>query len=475
MIIDRPKTKIVCTLGPASSDEATIEALIQQGMSIARLNFSHGSIDSHIEVMERVRLVSKRLGIPVAIMVDVPGAKYRTGQMKLSALHLDTGKLITLSSKARSTSQDYVNIAPHGIELDVEVGTRILLDDGLIELEVQEVGAQGAVCRGVVGGVLTEGRGVSVPGQVPRQPFPGDKGMEALEFAAGYRADLVALAMVYLREHVDTARTILEAHGHVPFLISKIELEQAISNFDELLDASDGIMVARGDMGVEVELARVPIIQKNLISSCNKSGKPVITATQMLESMIHLRTPTRAEVTDVANAIYDGSDAIMLSGETATGDYPVDAVKVMAEVALEAEAALPYANLIEERGHYRETNISDAISYGACQTASQLNLELIVAFTEAGSTAGRVSRYRPNAPVLALTPSEAVQRRLLIWWAVTPVVVEKIETVEKFFDLAEKAAKDFAGAQAGTDIVLVAGLPIGVPGGTNLLRVLTVS
>tara|TARA_B100001245_G_C22812435_1_gene391218 strand:- start:81 stop:980 length:900 start_codon:yes stop_codon:yes gene_type:complete len=298
--------------------------------------------------------------------------------------------------------------------------------------------------------------------------------MAALEFAAGQRADLVALSMVYLREHVVTARRILKEHGHVPFLISKIELEQAISNFDEILDASDGIMVARGDMGVEVELARVPIIQKNLISSCNKTGKPVITATQMLESMIHLRTPTRAEVTDVANAIYDGSDAIMLSGETATGDYPIDAVKVMAEVALEAEAALPYANLIEERGHYRETNISDAISYGACQTASQLNLELIVAFTESGSTAGRVSRYRPNAPVLALTPSEEVQRRLLIWWAVTPVVVEKIETVEKFFDLAEKAAKDFAGVQPGRDIVLVAGLPIGVPGGTNLLRVLTV-
>ena len=223
MITDRPKTKIVCTLGPASSDGATIEALIQQGMSIARLNFSHGSIDSHIEVMERVRAISKRLGIPVAIMVDVPGTKYRTGQMKLPSLHLDTDSLVTLSSEAGATSQDIVHIAPQGIELDVAVGTRILLDDGLIELEVQEVGAQGVVCKIVVGGVLTEGRGVSVPGQVPRQPFPGDKGMTALEFAASQRADLVALSMVYLREHVDTARRILEEHGYVPFLISKIE------------------------------------------------------------------------------------------------------------------------------------------------------------------------------------------------------------------------------------------------------------
>ena len=471
----RPKTKIICTLGPASSSEETVQALVESGMSIARLNLSHGTLDEHRAAAELVRRVSERLGVPVGTMVDVPGIKYRTGPLGTGLLNLQAGDSITLTSRDVVGTKDLVSVAPAGIHRDAEKSKPVLLDDGLIELRVTDVRDQDVVCVVVRGGRLTERRGVATPGKSPSQHFPDRRATGALEFAAEQNADFVAVSTVTGADDVRAAREILERNGLDAVVISKIERAEAIEHFESILEASDSIMVARGDMGVEVRLAEVPVIQKRLIARCNAAGKPVITATQMLESMVRSSVPTRAEVTDVANAIYDGTDAIMLSGETSVGQYPVEAVRVMAEVAIEAEAALPYERMIVEKRGQLEPHTDDAISYDACQTAQQLNAALIVAFTESGGTAGRVSKYRPMPPILALTPSHSAERRMTLTWGVTPVTIPRLQSVDDFFALGEEMAMKVAGVVPGSLVVLVAGLPIGVSGGTNLLRVLTVA
>ena len=472
-MLDKPKTKIVCTLGPAVSTDEDVEGLVRRGMSVARLNMSHGTVEDHREAANRVRRISTRLGTPVGLMVDVPGAKYRIGPLAAEAVDLRRGAPISLTSRDVVGAADVVSVSPSGIHRDAMVGRPVLLDDGLIELRVASVQGQDVLCEVVRGGRLTEKRGVATPGKAPSQPFPGEKGTVALEFAVEIDADYVALSTVTSAADVEEARRTLVRLGMEPYIISKIERAEAIDSFDSILDASDAIMVARGDMGVEVPLAKVPIIQKRLIESCNQVGKPVITATQMLESMIRSSVPTRAEVTDVANAIYDGTDAVMLSGETSIGQYPEDAVRVMAEVAVEAEAELPYESILEENLRHLQPEVDDAISYDACRTAHQLHASLIIAFTESGSTAGRVSKYRPTTPVLALTPNPKVQRRLVLRWGVTPVTTTAIDDVDDFFKRGEDVAYRVAGLGEGSLVVLVAGLPIGVPGKTNLLRILT--
>ncbi len=471
----RPKTKIVCTLGPATSTEEAVRSLAESGMSIARLNLSHGAIGEHRESLRIVRKVSADMGTPLGVMVDVPGIKYRTGPTDPGVVNLAVGDDFTLTSRDVVGSERLVSVSPPGIHRDAAPGSAVLLDDGLMELEVAGVEGEDVACTVVRGGRLTEGRGVATPGRSPSHTFPNEKAVEALEFAAECRADFVALSTVTGPHDIAAARLILERQGHVPLVISKIERSDAVDDFEKILAVSDAIMVARGDMGVEVRLARVPVLQKRLIALSNHAGKPVITATQMLESMIRSSVPTRAEVTDVANAIYDGTDAIMLSGETSVGRYPVEAVKVMAEVALQAEAALPYDEMIADKLPHLVPQTDDAISYDACRTARQLDAALIIAFTESGGTAVRVSKYRPVSPILALTPSEEVRRRLTISWGVIPITVSMIHTVEDFFRVGEDAAVNICGVGEGDLVILVAGLPIGVPGGTNLLRVLTIS
>ena len=471
----RPKTKIVCTLGPATDSDEVVGALVESGMSIARLNLSHGSLEEHAASVERVRRVSRRLGVPVGIMVDVPGSKYRTGAMGTGVLDLKRGDMLTLTSRDLTGTRQMVAVTPPGIHRDAVVDGTVLLDDGLMELRVTAVQGQDVECEVIRGGRLTERRGVATPGMSSSQPFPDEQANQALEFAARHEADFVALSMVKVDADVHLVREKLQDSASDALIISKIERAEALDHFESILEASDGIMVARGDMGVQVRLAQVPMIQKDLIARCNLSGKPVITATQMLESMTKSPVPTRAEVTDVANAIYDGTDAIMLSGETSVGLFPVEAVKMMAEVATEAEAALPYERMIVEKRLQLQPQTDDAISYDACQTAQQLSASLIVAFTESGGTAGRVSKYRPMPPILALTPSEAVQRRLTLWWGVTPVTIPELGSVDDFFAKGEEKAMEVPGVEEGSLVVLVAGLPIGVTGGTNLLRVLTIS
>lgn len=470
----RPKTKIVCTLGPATSSDETLRELVAAGMSIARLNLSHGSLDQHAEDVRRVRKAADRVGVAVGLMVDVPGAKYRTGPLGTGVLDLKRGDRLTLTSKDVVGTQNLVTVTPPGIHRDAAAGTSVLLDDGLIELLVDAVRDDDVDCQVLRGGRLTERRGVATPGKSPSQPFPDEKAMQALEFAAKHEAEFVALSTVTSAGDVLRARGVLNSGGLDAIVISKIERAEALDCFDDIMEASDAIMVARGDMGVEVRFSQVPMIQKDLISRSNAAGKPVITATQMLESMIRSPVPTRAEVTDVANAIYDGTDAIMLSGETSVGQHPLEAVQVMAEVAVEAEAALPYDRILVEKRRQLRPHADDAISYDACQTAHQLDATMIVAFTESGSTAGMVSKYRPKSPIIALTPSERVRRRLTLRWGVTPVTVPRIESVEDLFALGEEHALSAPDVAPGSIVVLVAGLPIGVPGGTNLLRVLTI-
>ena len=473
--MSQARTKIVCTLGPSTSNQQIIEDLIKSGMSIARLNMSHGLQNDHLAMAQNVRNASDKLKKPIGIMVDVPGTKFRIGPVKAGVVHLDINDNVQLSSTNISKQDKHFNIVPEGIENNIEIGDSILVDDGLIELKVVLKEAATLKCNVIRGGRITEGRGVASPGKSSQNLFPSVKATQALEFAAKINADFVALSTITNPKDIVRAKKILSENGVSPFIISKIERQEAMTNFDSILSASDGIMVARGDLGVDVQLAKVPVIQKEIITKSNAAGKPVITATQMLESMINSSIPTRAEVTDVANAIFDGTDAIMLSGETSIGKFPIEATQVMTDVALETEPALPYEKLILEKQVHQESKTDDVISYDACQSAHQLNAQAIIAFTESGSTAGRVSKYRPKTPILALTPKKEVQRLLTIRWGVTPITIKTLSTVEDFFGEAKTKAMEVMGAQTGDTIVLVAGLPIGVAGGTNLMRILEIT
>ena len=446
-------------------------------MNVARLNMAHGTLDDHAAAFGHVRSIAEELKQPVGIMVDVPGPKYRTGEVPSGSLSFKEGQKITLTSRqsaAAGGEDPVVPVKPAGIHRDARVGNRILLADGMVTLEIREVQGEDVFCEALTAGEITRGRGVTTPGVEPSQPFPDEKATSAMGFAARQQADFVALSTVTTSDDVAKAREILLAMGFGGGIYSKVERSRAVTNQASIINESDGIIVARGDLGTEIRLARVPVVQKELIALCNELGKPVITATQMLESMISLPVPTRAEVTDVANAVFDGTDAVMLSGETSIGRYPLEAVRVMAEVSMEAEKALPYdAMLVDKRDHL-EPLTDDAISYNACQTAHQLGASLIVAFTESGGTAKRVSKYRPRTPVLALVHNERTRRSLTVTWGVQPVTTGSLEQTDDFFDRAREEAVRRVGLKKGALVVLVAGVPIGLPGGTDLLRVLTI-
>ena len=472
----RPRTKIVCTLGPAVRSRSSIKQLVEAGMNVARLNMAHGTLEDHAEAFGHVRSIAEELKQPVGIMVDVPGLKYRTGEVASGSLSFNEGQKITLTSRQSGTGGEdpVVPVMPAGIHRDARVGSRILLNDGMVTLMIREVRGEDVFCEALTAGEITRGRGVTTPGIEPSQTFPDAKATSAMGFAARQQADFVALSTVTTSDDVEKAREILLAMGFAGGIYSKVERSRAVANQVSIIDASDGIIVARGDLGTEIRLARVPIVQKELIALCNELGKPVITATQMLESMIALPVPTRAEVTDVANAVFDGTDAVMLSGETSIGKYPLEAVRVMAEVSVEAEKALPYdAMLVDKRDHL-EPLTDDAIAYNACQTAHQLGAALIVAFTESGGTAKRVSKYRPRTPVLALVHNERTRRSLTVTWGVQPVTTRSLEQTDDFFDRAREEAVRRVGLKKGALVVLVAGVPIGLSGGTDLLRVLTI-
>ena len=467
----RRRTKIVATIGPASSSASMIERLLKAGIDVARLNLSHGTHDDHAHQIQTIRQLSQRLGIPVAIIMDLPGPKYRTGRLKDGTVILKKGARITLTTEPVEGDAKRVPVNLPTLPQDVKAGDKVLIDDGALQLRVLSTGGTEVNCRVVVGGPLTPGRGIVVPAMHTSGPFITEQLKNHIAFAITHQPDYIALSFVMSPKDIELTRDILQkSKANIP-IIAKIERGYAVANFERILAVSDGIMVARGDLGVDIPLERVPLVQKEIINKCNKAGKPVITATQMLESMINSPRPTRAEVTDVANAIFDGTDAIMLSGETSMGKYPVPSVRTMSRIAKETEHQLPYEDLLMHRGHWIESQTDEMISYNACYTAYRLGAVAIVAATQTGSTVRRISKYRPKMPIIALTPGTQVYGRLLLSWGVQVRRMAATPSVNELFATAAQLCKEMGIAKAGDLIVITGGIPLGVSGTTNLLKV----
>ncbi|MBI2830863.1 MAG: pyruvate kinase [Chloroflexi bacterium] len=465
------RTKIVCTIGPATGSAAMIERLIRAGMNVARLNLSHGTFDNHARYVDTVKRLSQRLGINVATLIDLAGPKYRTGKLKGGHAVLKRGATLVLTTRQVEGDATLVPVNLTTLPQSVKAGDTVLLDDGRLQLTVLKVESAEVKTRVTVGGPLTEGRGLVIPGMPSIEPFISDSLRRQIIFAVGQKPDYLALSFVSSAANVSGVKGILrENRADIP-VIAKIERGQAVHDFDSILEASDGVMVARGDLGVDIPIEKVPMVQKDIIRKCNRAGKPVITATEMLESMVNSVRPTRAEVTDVANAIFDGSDAVMLSAETSVGKYPAQAVRIMAKIAQEAENKLPYERILAERGEWFAPQTEELISYNACHTAQRLKAAAIVAFTESGSTAGRVSKYRPGVPILAITPSSVVAGRLLLRWGVHPFPIAFPSSIDELFATGARLSQELGLAKTGDLIVITGGIPIGVAGSTNLLKV----
>ncbi len=465
------RTKIVCTIGPATGSAALIRQLIRAGMNVARLNLSHGTRREHARHIETVRKLSQSLAVPVAILMDLPGPKYRTGKLKDGEARLKKGAEVVLSTSRKLGDAEVVPVNLPTLPQDIRVGDTVLLADGAMQLKVLERRDAEVKCRVVVGGVLTEGRGLVVPGMRTSGPFITGALRELIAFAIEQQPDFIALSFVRDADDVQGVRDILrESNAGIP-IIAKIEQGAAVKKFSAILEASDGIMVARGDLGVDIPLERVPLVQKKIIRECNRAAKPVITATQMLESMTTASRPTRAEVTDVANAIFDGTDAVMLSAETSIGSYPLQAVKMMSRIAQQAERELPYERILLERGKWLEQNTDELISYSACHTAHALGAAALVAFTWSGSTTVRLSKYHPKIPILAITPDAVVVEQLMLRWGVYPFQIALPTSVDELFAIGVGLASDVGLAGPGDLVVITGGIPIGASGSTNLLKV----
>ena len=466
-----PRSKIVCTIGPASRSAEVLEQLIRAGMDVARLNFSHGTQAEHLEVVTAVRHIAARLGRPVAILQDLAGLKIRVGDIEGGAVTLDAGAPFTLTMRPVLGSRKEVSVPyPHLTE-DLRPGDTLLLSDGDLELEVIETTGEDVRCRVIAGGTLASRKGVNLPVRSITAPTFTEKDREALAFGLRYGVDYVALSFVRTAADVLEARDMIRDHGSAVPLIAKIETHDALTNIDEIVDSVDGIMVARGDLGVAIPLATVPRLQKMLIEKANRAGKPVITATQMLRSMQDSPRPTRAEVTDVANAVLDGTDAVMLSEETAIGRFPVEAVMMMAAIAEDAESGFPFDAWL----HRFEPGgpLPAAVARAACTLAADIEAAAIVTCTQSGGTARRVAQYRPRAPILAPTPHAETYHRLALVWGVTPLLNQSQPTTDELIEGALGAALAAGRLPRGRPVVITAGVPVGRPGMTNLIKVET--
>lgn len=466
------KTKIVCTIGPSSESLENIKKLIMAGMNVARLNFSHGDFEEHGNRIKTIREASAELGKSIAILLDTKGPEIRTGKLKEEAIELEQDEFLTLTTEEILGDKDRISITYKELPNDVEVGSTILIDDGLIGLTVVDVQGTEIKCRIVNGGTVKSKKGVNVPGVNISLPGITEKDANDIQFGIEQGIDFIAASFVRKAADVLEIRQLLEKHNatHIQ-IISKIENQQGVDNLDEILEVSDGLMVARGDLGVEIPAEDVPLAQKRMIEKCNRVGKPVITATQMLDSMQRNPRPTRAEASDVANAIFDGTDAIMLSGETAAGKYPVESVLTMARIAEKAESALEYREIFIKQSNAQQTTVTEAISQAVANSALELNAKAIITSTETGYTARMVSKYRPKAPIIAVTTKDATLRRLALNWGVTPVKGEVAATTDEMFDKAMKGGLDSGLVKEGDLVVLSAGVPLGSSGSTNLIKI----
>lgn len=466
------RTKIVCTLGPATAEREQILALAQAGMDVARLNFSHGTYDWHRERFELIRSVEAEIGRPIAVLQDLSGPKLRIGELPAEGLELTRGQVVRLSPGTfEAGPEPHIPVPIPELIHALEIGSHIYLDDGQIQMDVVE--DSGAMVRACVahGGCLKSHKGIAAPSVPFEIASLTAKDFQDLDFGLGLGVDWIAVSFVRRAGDVEPVRAIARARGVDAQIIAKIEKPEAIDAIDEVLKASDGLMVARGDLGVELPVYRVPIIQKDLIHRCVMQGKPVITATQMLESMTHSPRPTRAEVSDVANAIMDGTSAVMLSGETAAGEFPVQAVKTMASVAEYTEAHLDYEHLLHARTSGPALSITDAISQGVANIAHDLSVSAILCSTTSGQTARMVSRMRPRAPIIAATANERTYRRLALYWGVQPLLVQPTTNTDEMLARTVQGAVEAGMIERGQTVVIALGVPVGTPGHTNLIKV----
>lgn len=463
------KTKILCTIGPSSRSQEVLREMIKAGMDVARVNFSHGNSEEHIEVMGRLRRLSRALGRPVAIMQDLGGPKIRVGEVRPEPVFLKKGDTVTIVSKKIIGNSHSLSVNYPWLPQKVKPGASILINDGAIRLRAISSSKKEMRCRVLQGGLLSSHKGVNLPDTRLDIEALTEKDKRDILLGLKEGVDIIALSFVRNARDIQKARGFISSRGGDVPIIAKIERRQALENLEEIMEEADGVMVARGDLGVETELEEVPLLQKKIIRACNLLGKPVITATQMLESMIKNPSPTRAEATDVANAVLDGTDALMLSGETAVGSYPVEALEAMIRIAYKMEGTTELGRLLKDE-LIREDTISDAVTHGACQAAIDLGAVAIIACTRTGKTARLVARYRPPCPIIAATPFQKVVNQLCLTWGVYPVRMKEVRDTDEMIKEAEKAALGTGLVKKGDKVVVTARHPFTQRGVTNLMK-----
>ncbi|MGP1593923.1 MAG: pyruvate kinase [Treponema sp.] len=469
------KTKIVCTIGPASDSEEVLRELFKAGLNVCRLNFSHGTHQDHQVRIDRIKKIREELNMPIAIMLDMKGPEIRTKKFVNNSVRLTRGQQFTLTAQEVEGTDKICSVTYKKLPKEVHTGDRILIDDGLIELQVKEIqNGTDIVCTVMTEGVVSNNKGINIPGVKINLPFLSTQDIEDLHFGIKNQVDFIAASFTRSHEDILSIRKILEKeNGNFINIIAKIENQEGLDAIDNILEVSDGIMVARGDLGIEIPPQKIPLVQKLIIQKTLQASKPVITATQMLESMTHNLRPTRAEVTDVANAIFDGTSAIMLSGETAAGRYPVETVKMMNSIAITTENALNYEKILNDGAH-KHSNISNAIAHATCSLAMEMNAQVIITASSSGETPRCLSKYKPKVPIVTLTPHEATARRLSLNWGVYAIVGPYFKSTDEMFETCIAEAKKRGYVKEGELAVLTAGVPIGLAGSTNLLKVETV-
>lgn len=469
------KTKIVCTMGPSTDDENVLLELVKSGMNVARFNFSHGSHEEQQKRMELLKEARKQCDKPVAILLDTKGPEIRTGVFEGGRVMLEQGQRFVLTGQEVMGTAERASVTYPRLYEDEKPGNRILIDDGLIELVVEALEGEDIICKVVNGGVISNHKGVNVPGVHINLPYMSEKDRDDILFGIRQGIDFVAASFTRTKEDVLQIRTLLDENGGRDInIIAKIENAEGVENIDDIIEAADGIMIARGDMGVEVPDEDVPVIQKMIIRKVYEAGKQVITATQMLDSMMKNPRPTRAETADVANAIYDGTSAIMLSGETAAGAYPVESLQTMVRIAERTEQDIDYCKRFFMHDRKANPDVTDAICHATCTTAHDLNARAIITVTKSGRSARMISRYRPDCDIIGCAITERVSRQLNLSWGVTPVLLEEKDEVFELFDYATEACMTKKLLAKGEVAVFTSGVPIGISGTTNMIKVTVV-
>ena len=468
------KTKIVCTIGPASESEETLRELCLAGMNVARLNFSHGTHEEHKRRIDTIKKVREELGLPIAILLDTKGPEYRIRTFEGGKIFLNDGDTFTFTTNEVIGNAERVSVSYAGLARDMQVGDKILLNNGLLHFEVVETTDTDVICRVIIGGELSDRKSMSFPNKVLKQIYLSEQDKRDLLFGIENDVDYIACSFVSCKQDVLDVRNFLDENNDDNIsIIAKIENRCGVDNIDEICEACDGIMIGRGDMGVEIPFEELPEIQKHLITKCRLLGKRVITATEMLESMIHNPRPTRAEISDVANAVYDGTSAIMLSGETAAGKYPVLAVQTMAKIAERTEGSINYKKRFYT-SEFHIKNTIDALSHATCGMAIDLDAKAIVVCSLSGATARMVSRFRPPVDIIGLTVNEKSVRKLALSWGVLPMLCEEVPSTDVLFYTAQKSAKKLLDLKKGDKLIITGGVINGKSGNTNLLKIETI-